>query len=328
MNYFYRLSPDKVLEAVESAGFVATGEFQQLNSYENRVFDVSLESEMACNGGLSNVICKFYRPGRWSSESILDEHQFLKELRDEQIAVAAPLDLHNSFNYNKTLHSIDGIWMAMFPKVRGRMPQEFLKKDLFKIGILLARMHNVGGARVAVHRSSLGHGALDPWETMEFLQDFIAPEVRDRYNDAAIEILQKFDQLVDESQFIRIHGDCHRGNILQMDNDFCLVDFDDFCNGPVIQDFWMLLSGDREWEAEEKEQLIAGYEEIREFPYHQWDWLPWLRGFRVIHYCGWIARRWNDPSFPRIFPEFNSFTYWAEETEVLEQISWRSSPVL
>jgi Ser/Thr protein kinase RdoA (MazF antagonist) len=130
------------------------------------------------------------------------------------------------------------------------------------------------------------------------------------------------DDLLIYQEFIRIHGDCHKGNLLHNGQQFFLVDFDDFCTGPVIQDFWMLLSGDGEEAEREREEILQGYEELREFPHHQWEWVPFLRGLRIISYAGWIAKRWEDPSFPRLFPEFNTYSYWAEEVEALEKIAW------
>jgi Ser/Thr protein kinase RdoA (MazF antagonist) len=315
---FYNLSPDKVLQSIESQGFLTTGEFSQLNSYENRVFDIRLENQTADH---DHVIAKFYRPNRWSKESILEEHQFLHDLQEEHIPAVAPLKLKGG----STLSEQHGLYMALFPKVRGRMPQEFLPQELYQVGRLMAQVHNQGALRKAPHRPVLDTGYYGGWATLDFLQDWIAPEVRQRYNDAAEIILNQLDDLLDPSEFIRIHGDCHKGNLLHNGAQFFLVDFDDFCTGPVIQDFWMLLSGEDEDGKEEREMIISGYEELREFPDHQWEWVPWLRGLRIISYAGWIAKRWDDPSFPRIFPQFNSYIYWAEEVEALEKIAWSTS---
>lgn len=313
---FYNLDPEKVLQAAENEGFRTTGEFTQLNSYENRVFDVRLEEPHA---GHSHLISKFYRPQRWSQEAILEEHRFLLDLQQENIPAVAPWPLRNG----STLAEHYGMFVAFFPKVRGRMPQEFVGDELKQVGRLMAQVHNIGAHRTAPHRPVMDTSYYGGWSTLNFLQDWIAPEVRGRYLDAAEKILQKLDDILDTSEFIRIHGDCHKGNLLHNGQQFFLVDFDDFCTGPVIQDFWMLLSGDGDEATPEREQIIAGYEELREFPDHQWEWVPWLRGLRIISYAGWIAKRWEDPSFPRLFPEFNTYRYWAEEVEALEKIAWR-----
>lgn len=312
---FYNLDPEKVLQAAENEGFLTTGEFSQLNSYENRVFDIRLENSFENH---TNIIAKFYRPNRWSKDAILEEHEFLLDLQAESIPAVAPLRLRSG----STVAEEYGMYAAFFPKVRGRMPQEFVGDELFQIGRLMAQVHNVGARKEAPHRPVLDTSYYGGWATLDFLQDWIAPEVRGRYNDAAEGILQRLDDILDPSEFIRIHGDCHKGNLLHNGQQFFLVDFDDFCNGPVIQDFWMLLSGEGEEGQRERDEIIKGYEELREFPDHQWAWVPWLRGLRIISYAGWIAKRWEDPSFPRLFPEFNTYRYWAEEVEALEKIAW------
>ncbi|MEN0058742.1 MAG: phosphotransferase, partial [Bdellovibrio sp.] len=177
--------------------------------------------------------------------------------------------------------------------------------------------------KTAPHRPALDNTYPGGWTTLDFLQEWITPELRHRYTVAAEDILFAIEDILNPAEFLRIHGDCHKGNLLNNGKEFFLVDFDDFVNGPAIQDFWMLLSGDADLLEEEKFQIIEGYEELREFPDHQWSWIPLLRGLRIISYAGWIAKRWQDPSFPRLFPEFNTFTYWAEEVEALEKISWQ-----
>lgn len=312
---FYNITPRTVLETAERAGFHTTGEFYQLNSYENRVFDIRLEGGEA-------VIAKFYRPHRWSLPALMDEHEFLWELKDEGIHAVAPLILPSG----STLIDASGIHVAFFPKVRGRMPQEFLGDDLKKVGRLLARVHNVGAQHSAPDRPVMDSSHSGGWDTLDFLESWISPEMRPRYVDAASTIISAIDRQIDPSEFIRIHGDCHKGNLLQTgaqgSDEYFLVDFDDCLNGPVIQDFWMLFNGDKDTFDHERDLILAGYEELREFPWHQFDWIDLLRGQRIISYAGWIAKRWEDPSFPRIFPEFNTYRYWAEEVEALERIAW------
>ncbi|MFP5518785.1 MAG: serine/threonine protein kinase [Bdellovibrionia bacterium] len=310
LDSFYQLHPDRVLHVAEQVGFLPTGEFTQLNSYENRVFDIKLEEG-------NSVIAKFYRPQRWSKEAILEEHEFLFDLKKEGIHAVAPLIVEGG----SSVVQDQGMNVAFFPKIRARMPQELSSKELEQVGILLARLHNIGAQKTAQHRPTMDTSYYGGWHTLEFLENWISAEVRERYLDAASFLLETIDEHVDVSEFQRIHGDCHKGNLLHTGSEFFLVDFDDFANGPIIQDFWMLLSGGDD-SAEELKALTYGYEELREFPQHQLDWIPLLRGQRIISYAGWIAKRWNDPSFPRLFPEFNSFSYWAEETEALEKIAW------
>lgn len=309
MSHFFQLQPDLVMKCCERAGFEPTGEFLQLNSYENRVFDIRMEDR-------SQVIAKFYRPGRWSKSAIQDEHNFLRELAAEGIKAVEPLT--RSFG---SIFDFEGMHVSFFPKIRAKMPDELLPKDLERVGRILAQLHNVGVQAHAPSRLTM-NTEFYGWASLSNLQNWIAPEVINRYNQAASTVIEVFEQDVDEGEFIRIHGDAHRGNLLWSGEEFFLVDFDDFCNGPVVQDMWMLLSGDPETFEEEKEALMKGYEEFRHFPDHEWKWIPLLRGLRIINYAGWIASRWSDPSFPKIFPSFKDYTYWANETEALEQIAW------
>jgi Ser/Thr protein kinase RdoA (MazF antagonist) len=318
LTSFYQLDPEVVLQATEEAGFRPTGEFSQLNSYENRVFDLRLDGDETAFG---RVIAKFYRPGRWNADALNEEHQFLFELKKEGIPVVAPLLLSG----NKSFLSVQGMNVAFFPKFVGKMPEELLEKDLYQIGRRLAQIHNVGSRKNFSHRPVVLDSPYSAWENLDFLAPKIAPEVFQRYETAAIEIIERLEQDLDPEAFIRIHGDCHRGNLLFQrppggEREFFFVDFDDCMMGPEVQDFWMLFA-----EADsdlEKDLILSGYEELREFPEAQWQWAPLLRGLRILNYAAWIARRWEDPSFPKLFPEFGSYSYWAEETEALERIAW------
>lgn len=308
------------MNAAEYAGFQVTGEFTQLNSYENRVFDIQLENHSHTE--IDRVIAKFYRPARWSKETIEDEHEFLFDLKSEGISAVAPLTIKNSIDRHSTIILHEGIFVSFFPKIKARMPQEILLPDFPSVGRLLARIHNIGSQKASTHRIEIGS---DAWDNLKLLQNWIAPEVIHRYNQASENILDFLFEKLDFEQFIRIHGDCHRGNLLHDGKQFFIVDFDDFCNGPEIQDFWMLLGG--EFDNAEQNAFVQGYEELREFPYWQMELIDPLRGLRIINYAAWIAKRWNDPSFPRLFPEFNTYRYWAEEVEALEKISWKIDQV-
>lgn len=317
---FYQLDPDLVLAATEEAGFHPTGEFTQLNSYENRVFDIRLET-----GGdpeaMARVIAKFYRPGRWTEAALSEEHEFLFDLQREGVPAIAPLLQRNK----KSLNYMSGMFVTFFPKFAGRMPEEFLGDDLHQVGRRLAQMHNVGARKSFKHRAIIGEAPHSPWENLELLSQWIAPEMWPRYEAATLHIIESLEQNLDYDAFIRIHGDCHRGNLLQRQlagnkREFFFVDFDDTAMGPEVQDFWMLFS---EKDSKlEQDLIIAGYEELREFPDKQLRLIPLLRGLRIFNYASWIARRWKDPSFPKLFPTFNTYTYWAEETEALEKIAW------
>ena len=305
---FYDLQPDAVMDATEEAGFEPTGEFFQLNSYENRVFKIRNEDR-------SQVVAKFYRPGRWSREQIQEEHDFLLELGAEGIEVNQPLTLKN----NSSILDFRGMYVSFFPLVQGRPVTELLKEDWPRVGRLLARLHNIGERKDAEFRlpmTTTQHP--NGWEALDTLDAWVDPNVSTRYFNAAEEILERYEDTIDPNSFIRIHGDSHKGNLLQKETQFFLVDFDDSVMGPVVQDLWMLLSEEEDFE-EEKDLFLSGYEELRRFPHEQLSWIPLLRGFRIMGYSAWIARRWEDPSFPKLFPEFNTYAYWAQETDALEK---------
>ena len=213
----------------------------------------------------------------------------------------------------------------------GRLPQELSLSNLKSIGRNLALIHNVGEKQEAVHRKYLNTNDYG-WPALENLANWVSPEIWNRYMQASEEILNFLDDYLDDSSFFRIHGDCHRGNIIMTDSHdlekhqappFFMVDFDDFCMGPAVQDFWMLLSGPLSESQNELDSLISGYEEFRHFPDEQIQLIEALRGLRIIHYAHWIAKRWQDPVFPTYFPQFREFIYWAEETEMLEKIAWQ-----
>lgn len=315
---FYDLDPNVILQCVEKNGFIPTGEILQLNSYENRVFDVRLEEKNHADlysTQPTNLIAKFYRPARWSEKTLLDEHNFEIELKAEGLQVAAPYKLKN----NSTVDSVGGIYYTFFEKVRGRLLQEIMPADFKKMGRWLAQLHNIGERRKALHRPTLGPTADDKWTLLETMYPAVAPEVREKYFDTAEEIFNSLDSMLKGASTIRIHGDLHRGNILESPEGFVVVDFDDFVNGPAIQDVWMLMPEEDFQGTVEFENLVQGYEELRHFPYEQLKMVPALRGYRQITYAGWILNRWNDPSFPKLFPEFGSYRYWAEQTENIQQ---------
>lgn len=314
---FDRLEPMLILRAVEAAGFMPTGEYSQLNSYENRVFDIRLEAHSSAPDSVERVIVKFYRPHRWTSEAIRDEHEFLNDLANEGIPAIAPYQLANG----RTTLKHEDYEMAIFPRVVGRMPDEFLTGQLKQVGRTLARIHNVGARRPAKHRPVLNAQNYG-WPALERLERFVYPELWLRYEETCILLLEHIEETLDESTFIRLHGDCHKGNLLHNGKEFFFVDFDDFCNGPVVQDFWMLLSGslDDADAAHEHEEICAGYEELREIP-DEWHLFGPLRALRIIHYAGWIAQRWQDAFFQQVFPTFQTYNYWLDELTRLEKIA-------
>lgn len=308
---FFNLDPNLILNCADQNNFSTTGRIQQLNSYENRVYDIELNDN-------SHIIAKFYRPGRWSKETIRDEHLFELELKEAELQVAGPLKLKDG----STVGEWNGVYFAFFEKVRGRLIQEFLPNDYKRIGQWMAHLHNVGERKVAEHRAFMGPSNDQKWNVLDQLYGQVSLEVEKDYFDAAELIFSKLDDALENTKFMRIHGDLHRGNILETpDPNFVVVDFDDFLNGPAVQDMWMLLPSENYQNSKEFDNLIEGYESLRHFPFEEMSLVPLLRGYRIINYSGWILNRWNDPSFKQLFPQFNSYLYWLEELESLNRIA-------
>lgn len=201
------------------------------------------------------------------------------------------------------------------------MMQEVLLHQFEKLGSLTAQLHNTGEKKEAYNRNFFGPTQDNKWVVLDQLNEVIAPEIRPQYMELADHVFNSLDEKLDPQGFIRIHGDLHRGNLLDNGkDDITIVDFDDFINGPVVQDFWMIFPDQDFAPTKEFELFLKGYETLRHFDERQLQLVPYLRAYRVICYAGWILNRWNDPSFPKIFPEFNTYRYWAEEFDSLRKI--------
>lgn len=316
-EHFFSLTPDRILESVEHAlGKRATGRTLALNSMENRVYEIELE-EAGPNEPESKVVAKFYRPGRWTRETILEEHQFIDELVEAEVPAIAPLRLKNG----STLGSLnESISFAVFPKVRGRIVQELSETQLEQAGRLLARMHNIGSAREARHRQQLStrtHG-LEPLEFLE-ASGCLPMQFRSRYRQLVETIARVSEPLLARAKKHRIHGDCHLGNVLWQNSGPFFLDFDDMLTGPAVQDIWLIVRGRDEEAQSSRETLLRGYETMREFDRSTLALIEPLRALRMVHYAAWIARRWDDPSFKNAFPDFGNEKYWTEEIQTLDE---------
>ncbi len=320
LHPYENLTPDCILDAIENVGFLPTGSLLALNSYENRVYQVSLEDG-------SFIIAKFYRPERWSNEAILEEHAFTAELKQQEIPVVAPIAIND-----KTLFSFNGFRFAVFPRQGGRTPELEQAETLEQLGRFLGRIHAIGASRPFAHRPKISVQNFG-FESLSFLleHDFISPEVRTNYQNAAVELLQLVEQRYDAimPRNIRLHGDCHPGNLLWRDDAPHFVDLDDCRMGPAVQDLWMLLSGDNNEMSHQFRQILKGYETFFEFDLAELSLIESLRSLRLLHYSAWLARRWDDPAFPQHFPWFNSPRYWEEQMITLrEQIERLQQPSL
>jgi Ser/Thr protein kinase RdoA (MazF antagonist) len=310
------LTPDVVLDACDAAGLRADGRLAPLNSYENRVYQVWLED------GSSRVL-KFYRPGRWSEAQIAEEHAFAAELHEREIPVVAP-------EFTGT-HA--GFAFALYPRRGGRTPELDDPKVLEWIGRFIARIHAVGSTRPFRHRESLtvktfGHDA----RAWLLAHDFIPPDLLASWKAVTEQALSSVEgcfQRAGEVRGIRLHGDCHPGNILWTPDGPHFVDLDDARMGPAVQDLWMLLSGERAAMNRQLSDVLAGYEQFMEFGRRELHLLEALRTLRLVHYSAWIARRWDDPAFPAAFPWFNTQRYWQDRIlELREQIALMDEPPL
>ena len=307
---FFALTPDRVLDAVEVGGLRCTGRCLPLRAFENRVYEVELEDER-------RLVVKFYRPGRWSRETILDEHAFLADLAAAEVPAVAPIDLGTG----GTLSEIEGIYYAAFPRVRGRSLDELDAENRRRIGRTIGRMHAVGASREAPNRPRLDvtRYILEPLEVL-LASDCIPAGLAPRYRDVAVRIADHVAKPLAATRVQRIHGDLHWGNILWTP-DPLLVDFDDCLVGPPVQDLWLLARGNTEEARKLREDLLEGYELFREFDRSTLVLCEPLRAMRIVYMSGWIARRWTDPSFPPAFPMFRNHNYWNQEYEELVQIA-------
>jgi len=318
---FAHLDPDRILEAVESLGFVCDGRVLALNSYENRVYRVGREND-------APLVAKFYRPGRWTDAAIQEEHAFSAELQAADISVVAPMIIND-----QTLHYDDELRFSLFPMQGGHSPEPGDKETLIHIGRALGRLHSVGASKNFLHREQLSienkaeasiHYLLEAhWLPQELEDNFIA------LSEQLVDEIEHAWQRAGNFETLRLHGDCHPGNLLWRDDTVHFVDLDDALTGPAIQDLWMLLYGASETRSQQLAWLLEGYEVFRKFNRAELHLIEALRAMRIIHYHAWIARRWHDPAFPAAFPWFESSRHWEGViTQLQEQLAVMQEPVL
>jgi len=323
------LTPDCVLDALGSVALFGDGRLLALNSYENRVYQVWLDELADAARQPAAVVAKFYRPARWTDAQILEEHAFSSELAEREIPVVAPMTLAGG----STLAAFGGFRFAVYPKHGGRAPELEDRSTLEWLGRFIGRIHAVGGIepfreRLALDVASFGEEPREYLLAHDFVPTDLLPAWTSTIAQALDGIRRSFDRAGSVGT-IRLHGDCHAGNILWTAAGPHFVDFDDCRMGPAVQDLWMLLSGDRTDAQRQLRALLRGYEDFCEFDERELQLIESLRTLRLIHYSAWLARRWDDPAFPAAFPWFNTQRYWQDRVlELREQIAAMDEPAL
>jgi len=310
---FERLQPERVLEAAEATGLITDGRLLALNSYENRVWQIGLEDA-------EPVIAKFYRPGRWTDAALLEEHRFTAELQDGGLSVIAPLDFDG-----QTLLNHAGFRYALFPRRGGHAPEPAHEPTLRAIGRALGRMHAVGRAtrfecRSEISIDVLGRRQRDWLLEQNWLPAHLESPFRTLTDDLLVHCESAWQRAGDITP-IRLHGDCHPGNILWREAPH-FVDLDDCRTGPAVQDLWMLISGERVEREQQWGWLLDEYAMFSDFDPRELNLVEALRALRMIHYQAWLAQRWDDPAFPAAFPWFDDDRHWENVIgQLREQLS-------
>ncbi len=313
------LTPEVILSALESVGWAPSGSLLALNSYENRVYQIGLD-----DGGF--LVTKFYRPERWSDAAIEEEHAFTIELAELDVPVVAPLVQDGA-----TLFSHEDFRFAVFPRQGGHPPNLENKDDFEVLARTLARIHAVGATRSFEHRTSISVERLGR-DSRSFLLEanWLPLELERAYESITEHLLETIAGAFEPApKSIRIHGDCHLGNVLWRDDLPHFVDLDDCVTGPPIQDLWMLLSGERDEQEAQLKLLLDAYLPFFDLDLASLRLVESLRTLRIMHHAAWLARRWDDPAFPLAFPWFGSEKYWSEHIlELREQQALLTEPPL
>ena len=315
------LTPDVVIDAVERVGFRCDGRILALNSYENRVYQLGTE-----DGAF--VVAKFYRPQRWSDAGIAEEHRFAQELAAHELPIVAPLEIDG-----RTLHEHGGFRFAVFPRQGGRWPELNRAQERVLMGRFVGRIHAVGALARFEHRQDLSIERMACGASAYVLEsDWVPTHLLDSYRSVTARLIDAVTETfarAGEVRQLRIHGDCHPGNVCWTDDGPHFVDLDDCVTGPAVQDLWLFLSGERPARSRQLKDLLEGYRQFHDFDYRELHLIEALRTLRMIHYTAWIARRWVDPAFPRAFPWFSEVKYWEEHVLALkEQLAALDEPPL
>ena len=319
---YQTLSPDEILNAVEQEGYRCDGRLLALNSYENRVYRVGLEDG-------TSIFVKFYRHERWDNSAILEEHEFANELANDEIPIIAPISRNNG----DTLRQHQSYRFALFPNRGGRTPNLENPDHLEQLGRCLGRTHAVGNLKLFRFRPTLTPESFG-LQSYKFLleNNFIPIDLRSAYESLAEQLMQLVSWCYERAgtlSILRLHGDCHPGNVLWDNDGPHFVDLDDARNGPAVQDLWMFLSGSRADQEQSLEKVLNGYTQFYNINLQELHLIEALRTIRMIHYYAWIAKRWGDPAFPRAYPWFNTQRCWEDHIlDLREQAALMQEPPL
>lgn len=312
---FAQLGPDLILDAIESVGVRAESGLLALNSYENRVYQFIADDQ-------KRYVVKFYRPQRWSKAQLLEEHAFAKELAEHDIPVVAPLLIGN-----QSLHHYQHYYFTLYPSVGGRQFEVDNLDQLEWMGRFIGRIHQVAKGTHFSHRPtfSIQEHLRDSVITLQ-QQELVPHSLQQAFFTILNQVVESAARQYQSTEIIRLHGDCHPGNILWRDGP-TFVDLDDCRMGPAIQDLWMMLSGDMQQRRIQLDTLLEAYQEFSDFNTQQLALIEPLRAMRMVHYMAWLARRWQDPAFPQAFPWFAEPKYWEQQILALkEQLSALQEP--
>lgn len=331
---FATLTPDAVLDAIDALGFQTDGRLLALNSFENRVYRVDLETpdDQTASSSIghpttasalpnqSRIVAKFYRANRWTDDQILEEHAFVQALADNEIPAVPALKVAG-----RTLHTNGDVRLAVFACRGGRAPDLENEETLLWLGRFIGRIHSVGARQAFVHRPKhdAWHMAREPRDWL-LQSNMIVPDLLPAWVAIANAALEQITAKFERTDFpsIRLHGDCHAGNVLWTPDGPHFVDFDDARQGPAIQDLWMLLATEPEIRAQQLTALLKGYRQFWPFDEKQLHLIEALRAMRLLYYSAWIARRWDDPAFAAAFPWFGTTRYWQDRIlELREQVA-------
>lgn len=312
---FEQLTPEQIMDVAEIFGHRLTGKVLPLNSIENRVYEVELASSHDFGPGFSanHLIIKFYRPGRWSKDQLLEEHRFLLDLIEFEVPVVAPICLGED---DQSLFYDDStkLYFALFPKLQGRLKDELIKDEIDQAGRLIGRIHNIGSQGTFKHRLKFHPELFIQGAKMNLMEstDIDSPSLK-HYLDLLDPITRLTAPLIDQLPIQKIHGDFHRGNIVWTSHGPVAVDFDDILSGPVEQDLWLLFPGTDPDSIEDRERFLKAYCEMTRKDFVSLRYMEVYRTMRMIHFNGWIAKRWSDHSFRQLFPQFISAGYWDQQ---------------